>query len=211
MEAAELAGVPFDAVRWAPVAGFEVDLADADGDGEDEEVLYSWFVYDYDTHILDPSFHSFVVRTPDGDVRMWVETYYHPVDGNSGWPTFTWAWLTEPGPLALESDRLRVDASSGEWIHVNLHEQLALAPADPASSAAWDLALRGPDVALNGDYAFLNPGNGSAQGARVIVSVSPTGAPYMSLIPAITKPTWPVLSSSRSSILGVKHPTRSAL
>ena len=151
VEAAELAGIAFDAVRWAPVDGWAVDEVDADGDGEDEEVLYSWFIYDYDKHILDPSFNTYVVRSPDGDVRLWVETYYNLEDGNSGYPRFHWAWLgKEPGPLTLNGDRLQIAPDAKDPVRIALREFIAVAPPDPSSSDDWDIAVQGATVALNG-------------------------------------------------------------
>ena len=45
--------------------------------------------------------------------------------------------------------------------------------------------------------------------AKAIVIVSPTGAPLISLIPAMTKPTSPVASVSLPSDFGVKRPSLS--
>lgn len=161
VEAADLAGISFDAVRWAPVDGYAVDLPDDDADGEDEEVLYTWFVYDYDNHVLDPSDFTYVVRTPQGDVRMTVETYYNEADGNSGYPKFHWAWLQAGGPLSLDKGQLRVDASSEtDAVHVSLREWVALEPGDAAASDDWDLAFLGSAVALNGGTS--GPGGLSA-------------------------------------------------
>lgn len=151
VEVAELLSIGFESVRWAPVGGFAVDQPDADDDGEIENAFKRWFIYNYDNHTLTPDDITYVVRTPNGDVRLELLTYYSSIDGNSGHPTFTWGWLTEPGPVALEGDALRIDASDPkEWVHVSLREQIALAPPDPGTSDDWELALRGPQVALNG-------------------------------------------------------------
>ncbi len=53
----------------------------------------------------------------------------------------------------------------------------------------------------------LKPGSGFSQGRDSLVIVSPTGAPSMSLIPAVIQPTSPVDSASVAMRFGVKRPT----
>ena len=55
----------------------------------------------------------------------------------------------------------------------------------------------------------LKPGSGSLQGRGSSVMVSPTGAPSISLMPAMTNPTSPVSSDSATSDFGVKRPSLS--
>ena len=65
----------------------------------------------------------------------------------------------------------------------------------------------------NDNFFFvIEPRSGSAfdAGRSASVMVSPTGAPSISLTPAITKPTSPGFKSSRSARRGEKIPTFSA-
>ncbi len=55
----------------------------------------------------------------------------------------------------------------------------------------------------------LKPGSASVACARSSVVVSPTGAPSISLMPPMTKPTSPGLSEAAGTDLGVNRPTLS--
>src|ERR1700738_4613221 len=57
----------------------------------------------------------------------------------------------------------------------------------------------------------LKPGRLSGLGLFSRVMVSPTGAPSISLMPAITKPTSPVASSRNTTDFGVNRPSLSAV
>ena len=57
----------------------------------------------------------------------------------------------------------------------------------------------------------LNPGSAAAAGRDASVTVSPTFAAWISLIPAMTNPTSPAASDSRATAFGVNTPTCSQL
>ena len=150
VDAAVLDGIAFESIRWSPVAGYAVDVAgDADSDGLEDEVFATWFDYVYEEHRLYPADRRYVVRTPNGAVRMRFDTYYAAADGNSGYPTFTWAWLEEGGPLSGTATLLTADAAS-DWVRIALREWVATDPPDPATSDDWDVAILQSAVALNG-------------------------------------------------------------
>jgi hypothetical protein len=165
VDAAVLDGIAFEAIQWPPVAGYAIDAeGDADGDLLEDQVFATWFDYVYAEHRLYPADRRYVVRTPDGAVRMRFDTYYAASDGNSGHPTFTWAWLDAGGPLTGTATALTVDASdAAEWARVSLREWVALAPPDPATSDDWDVAFREGEVALDGGVS----GPGSLTAATV--------------------------------------------
>ena len=77
---------------------------------------------------------------------------------------------------------------------------------------SYSLASTGYRPANTWDLTSLKPGNGTTAGVRptcptACVTVSPTFAAFNSLMPAMMKPTWPALSSGRSTDLGLKTPT----
>ena len=149
VDAAVLDGVSFEAIRWPPVAGYAIDATgDANGDLLEDQVFATWFDYVYAEHRLYPADRRYVVRTPDGAVRMRFDTYYAASDGNSGHPTFTWSWLEAGGPLTGTESALTVDAT--EWAWVSLRDWVALAPPVPATSDEWEVGFHGGEVALNG-------------------------------------------------------------
>lgn len=55
-------------------------------------------------------------------------------------------------PLEPVEGTLTVDASTG-WAYVSLENQAVVNPADPAGSAAWDIAFSATNVMLNGGQA----------------------------------------------------------
>ena len=57
----------------------------------------------------------------------------------------------------------------------------------------------------------MKPGSAAAAGRAASVTVSPTFAASISLMPAMMKPTSPAESSSRATDLGVNTPTCSQL
>jgi len=150
VDAAVLDQIDFESIHWPPVAGYAIDATgDANGDLLEDQVFATWFDYVYEEHRLYPADRRYVVRTPDGAVRMRFDTYYAASDGNSGHPTFTWSWLEAGGPLTGTAAALTVDASKA-WAWVSLREWVALTPPVPATSDEWDLALHEGEVALNG-------------------------------------------------------------
>lgn len=50
-----------------------------------------------------------------------------------------------------------IDASGDDWVYLDLETQTQIAPADPTASDAWDLALRGVDIQLNGGVSGAPP------------------------------------------------------
>ena len=79
-------------------------------------------------------------------------------------------------------------------------------------SWSYSLASTGYKPAKTWGFTSLKPGSGSAAGTRPCcpgecVTVSPTLAAFNSLMPAITKPTWPADSSGRSTDFGLNTPT----
>jgi hypothetical protein len=150
VDAAVLDGIAFESIRWPAIAGYAVDATgDADGNGLEDQVFATWFDYVYEEHHLYPADRRYVVRTPNGPVRMRFDTYYAAADGNSGHPTFTWAWLEEGGPLTGTSELFTVDATA-DWTRIALREWIATSPPNPLASDDWDVALLQGQVALNG-------------------------------------------------------------
>ena len=173
VDAAVLDGIAFEAIRWAPIAGFAVDAAgDADADGLEDQVFATWFDYVYEEHHLYPADRRYVVRTPNGAVRMRFDTYYAAEDANSGHPTFTWAWLEEGGPLSGTATLLTADAASA-WVRIALREWVATDPPDPAGSDDWDVGILQSEVALNGGAS--GPGG---------LTAAPIAAPFASVTTA---------------------------
>lgn len=158
VEASILEGISFEAIAWAPVAGYTTDEPDTDGDYRADGPFSGWFAYDINTHTLSPADQTYVVRSPQGTWRLRMDDYYSP-DNNSGWPSFTWAPLTDPGPLTLDADdsgneALRIDASAGP-VWVALAEQMALLPPSPSDSDDWDLSFDATTIATNGGISGL--------------------------------------------------------
>ena len=58
---------------------------------------------------------------------------------------------------------------------------------------------------------FLNPGRASVVSSVDSISVSPTGAPFISFIPATRYPTSPALNLFLDSFLGEKTPISSTI
>jgi hypothetical protein len=138
VEAVILETVPFEALGYPAVGGYVTDTEDIDGDDRAEGPFNGWFAYDITDHTLSPADQTYIVRAPTGAWRMRMDSYYAPA-GQSGWPTFTWAPLPEPGPLSLAGEALQVDATGEDFAFVSLVEQVVLVPPDPASSDDWDL------------------------------------------------------------------------
>ncbi len=150
VDAAVLDGIAFEVIRWAPIAGYAVDATgDADGNALEDQVFATWFDYVYEEHHLYPADRRYVVRTPNGAVRIRFDTYYAASDNNSGYPTFTWAWLEDGGPLSGTATLLTADAASA-WVRILLREWVATDPPDPAASDDWDVGIFQAEVALNG-------------------------------------------------------------
>lgn len=148
-EAASLDAVAIDSIRWPAVGGYTTDEADSDGDTYPNGPFTGWFEYDITTHILSAADRSYVLRGATGTFRMRLLSYYHPTGDQSGWPSFTWAPLTEDGPLTVDAAGLRVDTSAGP-VHLSLPGQIALDPVDPAASAEWDVVVDGLSLPSNG-------------------------------------------------------------
>lgn len=155
VQAAPLDRVALAEVRWPPMGGWTVDSTnDADGDGYEDWALFSWFDYDYETHTLEAANRSFVIRTPQGDVRVRFDTYYNEVDGNSGYPKFTWGWLPEePNPLGDAGGQWSVNQGAGT-VYLHLQGQVALDVTSP-DSAGWDIGLSAQGAVLNNAGAGL--------------------------------------------------------
>jgi hypothetical protein len=172
IEAAVLETIAFEALRYPAQGGYLTDTEDIDGDDRAEGPFNGWFAYDITDHTLSPADQTYVVRGPTGAWRMRMDSYYAP-EGQSGWPTFTWGPLPEPGPLSLVEEALAVDATGEGFVFVSLAEQIALAPPDPAGSDDWDLAFSGTEIASNGGIT----GSGGREVARVEAPLEEVTAP----------------------------------
>jgi len=98
VEASELLGASFDELSVAPDGGYDTD-EESSGDGTVEYVLGEWFDYDISTHILTPADKVYVLKTAEGNyVKMRFDGYYDAA-GTSGYPSFSWASVSEPENL----------------------------------------------------------------------------------------------------------------
>ncbi len=50
-----------------------------------------------------------------------------------------------------------IDASGDDWVYLDLDTQTQVFPADPSASDAWDIALMGADIKLNGGESGTPP------------------------------------------------------
>ena len=76
-------------------------------------------------------------------------------------------------------------------------------------SASYWFASTGNRPANTCGWTSLKPGSGAAAGLAAWVTVSPTLAALSSLMPAMTKPTWPADSSGSDCERGLNTPTDS--
>lgn len=68
-----------------------------------------------------------------------------------------------------------VDASGSDWVYVDLVTQTQVVPAEPESSADWDMAFRGPEIKLNGGVSGAPP---SGFAVTVYAGKEPEGEQY---------------------------------
>lgn len=166
-EAAILEGITLESIAWAPLSGYTTDEPDSDGDDRADGPFSGWFLYDINTHTLSPADQTYVLRTPQGAWRIRMDDYYW--QDNSGWPSFTWAPLTEPGPVSLVTDEggheaMLLSPVEDGPVFLVLDEQMALQPASPTDSAEWDLSIEGTEIASNGGV--------SGSGGRTVAPVA---------------------------------------
>ena len=64
-----------------------------------------------------------------------------------------------------------VDATGDDWVYLDLDTQTQVDPEDPEASAAWDIALQGSDIRLNGGTSGAPP-----SGEEVVVYPDKTDA-----------------------------------
>lgn len=82
-------------------AGYVSDADDdPDGAGPFPSVPHNtsltfWFEYHFDTHEVDPYGHVYVVETHDGRCVKVQLTDYYDATGESGFTSFSWAWLAD--------------------------------------------------------------------------------------------------------------------
>ncbi len=89
----------------------------------------------------------------------------------------------------------------------NKAESLICNFCNASRNGSKSLASIGKRPAYTCGLTFLKPGKVATSGVEARVIVSPTGAPKISLIPAITKPTSPASRISVSVCLGLNTPT----
>lgn len=81
-----LAGADFDALTEPPTTGYVSDTDEA-------LALGGWYHYDEATHVLTAADVVYVIREADGDHFKLQFLDYYDDAGNSGYPSFRWAWL----------------------------------------------------------------------------------------------------------------------
>jgi hypothetical protein len=86
-------------------------------------------------------------------------------DDGSGGETPETATLPGPGGAqaafsknADGSYHADIDASGDDWVYLDLETQTQVTPQDPAASDAWDIALQGVEIKLNGGVSGAPPG-----------------------------------------------------
>ena len=96
MEAVPMPGVDYNTQLEVPTEGWLTDEPDADGDGDMEYALDSWFDYESSTHEVTPKDTIFVIRTADGALVKFEFLAYYDDAGTPAYVHVHW------GPLADE-------------------------------------------------------------------------------------------------------------
>lgn len=95
-EAAFVADLALGAANEAPTTGWQTDAPDGPDEASDPDyALYTWYLYDEDTHVLTPDAGVWFVRATTGGVYALSIDSYYDENGDSG--VFTIRWK---GPLA---------------------------------------------------------------------------------------------------------------
>lgn len=165
----ELPDADFEGVESAPTVGFETDvMLPVPGPGGQtapaNEVLSSWFDYDPATRTVSVRPTLFVVRDAQGNKhKVQVD------DWNDG------VFELRVQPVPPKPDIMRVELPSAEARqHFSLRLGRAVEVDAPADSLAWDLAIEGDQVFLNGGSngpgeAALAPASEGSTLADVVV------------------------------------------
>jgi hypothetical protein len=108
MEAVPMPGVDYNTDLEAPSEGWITDEPDADGDGDMEYALDSWFLYESSTHYVSPADTIFVLRTVEGALLKFEFLAYYDDAGTPAYVHVHW------GPLADEYVEDTGDTSGDE-------------------------------------------------------------------------------------------------
>ncbi len=128
MEAVPLPGVDYNTELEEPTEGWITDEPDADGDGDMEYALDSWFDYDSDTHEVTPADTIFVLRTVEGGLMKFEFLAYYDEAGTPAYIHVHWGPLsdefvedtgdpdTDDGPTCTtDSSRLSTSEADGVY------------------------------------------------------------------------------------------------
>jgi hypothetical protein len=149
----------FEAIDFTDTIGFVADtLVPPPGPPvpEDQWVaanasLSAWFDYDPVNHTVSPRDATFIVRGAGGESHKLRIL---------GWEDGVFALESQAVPPKPDIRTLTVDASGDAWTYVSLRRAEVVEPEAPEADLAWDLALRGEALRLNGGSS--GPGDAAA-------------------------------------------------
>ncbi len=95
MEAVPMPAVDYNTQLEEPTSGWVTDIADADGDGDNEYALDSWFLYDSSTHEVTPAETIFVIRTVEKGLYKFEFLAYYDAAGTPAYIHVHWGPLSD--------------------------------------------------------------------------------------------------------------------
>lgn len=179
---ADMAVVPYFETEYAtaldpPTQGWVTDVADADGDGDVEYALDTWFDYDTDTHQVSTADVIYVLRDAVGDLAKLQFLAYYDDAGSPGYVHIRWGDLaddsgagTDTGPDDIEfnctdDDSSLVSSDLGDGVTLSQFytgdETTWVCWSFGSGSyvqEGWDFAMRKWDVYTGGSMVLSLPG-----------------------------------------------------
>jgi hypothetical protein len=137
------------------------------------QAISGWYDYNSTTHAITPNGHVWGIRLASASkayAKFHVTALPAPVQLNAGPVTIQWAVQASDSGVMGADRQLVVDLSSGGTVYVNL----TTGTTSTSSTAAWDIALQGYTISLNGGA------NGSGNVA-VVPLVPSTYASYAAI------------------------------
>ncbi len=126
MQAVPMPGVDYNTDLEEPTEGWITDEPDADGDGDMEYALDSWFDYDSDSHEVTPADTIFVLRTVEGGLLKFEFLGYYDDAGTPAYVHVHWGPLsdefiedtgdTTPDEVSCTADSSRLTTTESDGV-----------------------------------------------------------------------------------------------
>jgi hypothetical protein len=158
MQAVPMPGVDYNTDLEEPTEGWITDEPDADGDGDMEYALDSWFDYDSDSHEVTPADTIFVLRTVEGGLLKFEFLGYYDDAGTPAYVHVHWGPLsdefiedtgdTTPDEVSCTADSSRLTTTESDGVFTTqayTGDETELVCFDFASgglvSDGWDMTM----------------------------------------------------------------------